>query len=201
MRIISCEQGTDEWFQARLGCPSGSGFAKLITATGKSSTSADTYINELIAELVIGEQQHITPNEWMIRGTELEPDARAFYEFERDVQVQEVGFCKHDSMECGISPDGLVGDDGGIEIKCPKASTHIKYLRNQQLPTEYKAQVQGALWITGREWWDFLSYHPSLPPFLIRVLPDQKYIEALANEVTFACDIIERETKKIKETL
>lgn len=201
MRILVHEQGSPEWLMSRLGCPSGSGFSKLITATGKSSTQSEGYVNELIAEKVIGEIPENNPNEWMQRGTELEPDARAFYEFEADVTVDEVGFCMHDVYECGVSPDGLVGDAGGLEIKCPKPSTHIKYLRSYELPSEYKAQVMGCLWITEREWWDFLSYHPSLPPMLIRVSRDEEYIQALEKEVIKACETIERMTQKIRSMI
>lgn len=200
MRIIKAEQGTDEWLMARLGCPSGSGFSKLITSTGKESTSRTAYVNGLIAEKVIGGIPETYDNEWMARGRDLEPDARAFYEFERGVTVTEVGFCKHDEYECGISPDGLV-DGGGLEIKCPAPSTHVKYFRAGKLPNEYKAQVMGCLWITGREWWDFLSYHPSLPPMLIRVERDEDYIKELERIVIDACKEIETETKNLEKYL
>ncbi len=205
MRILVHEQGSPEWLMARLGCPSGSGFSKLVTSTGKPSTSAETYINELIAEKVIGEPPENNPNEWMQRGTLLEPDARAFYEFDRDVTVTEVGFCMHDVLECGVSPDGLVGDAGGLEIKCPKPSTHIKYLRSQagylqkkEPPVEYYQQVMGCLWITEREWWDFLSYHPSLPPMLVRVERNEAYIKQLAEQVERACEIIQNQVEYIR---
>ena len=201
MRIIKAEQGTDEWLMARLGCPSGSGFSKLITSTGKESTSRTAYVNGLIAEKVIGDIPETYDNEWMARGRELEPDARAFYEFERSVTVEEVGFCKHDTYECGISPDGFVGNEGGLEIKCPAPSTHVKYFRAGKLPNEYKAQVMGCLWITGREWWDFLSYHPSLPPMLIRVERDEDYIKELERIVIDACKEIETETKNLEKYL
>jgi|TARA_R100000479_G_scaffold172357_1_gene116877 hypothetical protein len=200
MRIIEAEQGTDEWLMARLGCPSGSGFSKLITAQGKESTSRATYVNALIAEKVIGEPPPVWENEWMIRGRELEPDARAFYEFERRCTVREVGFCKHDDYECGISPDGLV-TDGGLEIKCPAPATHVKYFRAGKLPSEYKAQVQGCLWITKRKWWDFLSYHPSLPPMLIRVERDEDFIKELERIVIDVCKEIELETKNLEKYL
>ena len=192
------EQRSKEWFAARLGCPSGSGFSKLIKADGKPSSSADTYINELIAQKVIGEIPETYENEWMIRGRELEPDAKAWYEFANGVTVQDVGFIKHDHFECGVSPDGLVNADGGLEIKCPAPSTHVKYLRDGKLPAIYKPQVMGCMWITGRKWWDFLSYHPSMPPFLIRVHWDSDYIVALSKEVEKACEIIAEETRKIE---
>ena len=200
MKILEMEQGTQEWLEARLGCPSGSGFSKLITASGTPSSSAESYINDLIAELITGESTPFHVTEWMQRGTELEPFARMNYELETDREVTEVGFCMHDILRCGVSPDGLVGD-GGIEIKCPKPSTHVKYLRNGKLPSEYKAQVMGCLWITGREWWDFMSYHPQMPNLLIRVHRDEEYINQLERLVTHACQIIEKEVADIKERL
>jgi dihydrofolate reductase len=123
------------------------------------------------------------------------------YELETDHEVTEVGFCMHDTLRCGVSPDGLIGDDGGIEIKCPKPSTHVKYLRKGTLPSEYKAQVMGCLWITGRQWWDFMSYHPQMPNLLIRVHRDDEYINQLERLVTHACQIIEKEVAEIKEKL
>lgn len=198
MRISKAEQGTTEWLMDRLGCPSGSGFSKLIKADGNPSASANTYINQLIAEKLMNEVPESYENEWMIRGKELEPEAKSWYEFAANADVQEVGFIKHDEYECGVSPDGLVEAHGGLEIKCPAPSTHIKYLRAQRLPSEYKAQVMGCLWITGRKWWDFLSYHPSLPPFLLRVERDQKFIDSLEQIVIKACKEIEQEVKKIE---
>ena len=201
MRIIEAEQGTDEWLMARLGCPSGSGFSKLITAQGKESKSRAAYVNGLITEKAMRKPPPVWENEWMIRGRELEPDARAFYEFERGCTVQEVGFCKHDNYECGISPDGLINSDGGLEIKCPAPPTHYGYFRANKLPPEYKAQVQGCLWITGRKWWDFLSYHPSLPPMLIRVERDEDFIKELERIVIDVCKEIETETKNLEKYL
>ena len=201
MRIIEAEQGTEEWLRSRIGCPSGSGFSKLITAQGKVSTSRDTYVNQLIAEKVIGDIPETYTNEWMQRGKQLEPEARAFYEFEREMVVTETGFIKHDDYECGVSPDGLVSLDGGLEIKCPAPATHVRYLRQGRLPSEYKAQVMGCLWITNRDWWDFLSYHPSLPPFLIRVERDEEFIKALEEIVFDACNEIKQEAEKLEKLL
>lgn len=202
MKILDLEQGTIEWLQARLGCPSGSGFSKLITSSGTPSSSAETYINQLIAELVTGETTHVHVTEAMQRGTELEEFARMNYELETDREVRQVGFCMPDNnLRCGVSPDGLIEDDGGIEIKCPAPSTHVKYLRKGKLPSEYKAQVQGCLWITEREWWDFMSYHPQMPNLLIRVHRDDEYINQLERLVTHACQIIEKEVADIKEKL
>ena len=198
MRIVGYEQGTEAWLESRLGCPSGSGFDKLVTSTGKPSTSAEGYINQLIAELLTGKTTDMKVTEWMQRGTELEPQARNFYELASGNQVQEIGFCKHDSMECGVSPDGLVGDDGALEIKCPSPSVHVSYLRGNKLPTKYVQQCQGVLWICEREWLDFVSYNESMPALIVRVHRDQDFIKALETEVTKACNLIEKEVERLR---
>jgi hypothetical protein len=194
--ILDHEQGTEDWFAARLGVPSASNYSKLITATGKPSTSADGYINQLVAEAVTGERAEFYTNAHMERGTLLEPDARAHYEFICDVETVEVGFCIHDTLKTGCSPDALVGL-GGLEIKCPSGAVHVSYLRDGGLPAAYKQQVMGCMWITGAEWWDFLSYHPEMPSLLIRVERDQKYIDLLAAEVEKAVTAIQEQTQRI----
>ena len=199
MRVINHEQGTQEWLNSRLGCPSGSGFDKLIQASGKPSTQAEGYINQLIAELMTGQTTEVKVTEWMQRGTELEPMARNFYELASGNDVEEVGFCKHDILECGVSPDGLVGDDGGLEIKCPNPATHIAYLRAGVLPTKYKQQVMGCMWITDRQWWDFVSYHETMPALIVRVERDDDYITLLADEVSKAVDTIQLEVNRLRK--
>jgi hypothetical protein len=200
MRVYDFEQGTPEWLNSRLGCPSGSGFDKLITATGKPSTQAEGYVNQLIAELLTGETTYVKKTEWMERGNELEPRARDYYELATGNTVVETGFCKHDKLECGVSPDGIVGDHGLIEIKCPSPSVHVAYLRAGVLPTKYKQQIQGQMWlIDDREWCDFLSYHPSMPALLVRVERDDDYIKLLQAEVEKACETIQTQYQKLKE--
>lgn len=200
MRVIDSVQGTPEWLESRLGCPSGSGFDKLITATGKPSTQADNYINQLIAEKLTGETTYVKVNEWMERGTLLESRARDYYTLMSDIEVEEVGFCKHDGLECGVSPDALsVDGEGGLEIKCPSPPVHVAYLRGGVLPTKYKQQVMGCLWITGRDWWDFVSYHETMPALIVRVERDEDYIKLLQAEVEKACETIQTQFQKLKE--
>ena len=196
MRLIECEQGSDEWISARLGIPSASMFGKIITTQGKWSTQADAYINQLVAEKLTGEQTYVYQNEHMARGTELEPEARAMYEFIKEVEVNEVGFCLHDTLDAGCSPDGLIAEDGGLEIKCPAPATHVEYLKAGVLPSKYKQQVMGCLWITGREWWDFVSYHPTMKTLIVRVERDEEYITALEECVTKAVDLINEGVEK-----
>jgi len=196
MRIDQNEQGSFEWLAARLGIPSASMFAKIVTTKGAWSTSADTYINQLVAERLTGEREEVFQSHHMIRGTELEPDARDLYSLMTNSEVIEVGFCLHDTLAAGCSPDGLIGEDGGLEIKCPAPSTHVEYLRGGVLPSKYKQQVMGCLWITGREWWDFVSYHPTMKPLIVRVERDEEYIAALETCVTKAVHLIEQNVEK-----
>jgi hypothetical protein len=196
MRIDQNEQGSPEWLAARLGIPSASMFAKLVTTKGIWSASADAYINQLVAERLTGEREEVFQSHHMLRGTELEADARDLYSLISDAEVTEVGFCLHDTLSAGCSPDGLIGEDGGLEIKCPAPSTHVEYLRGGVLPSKYKQQVMGCLWITGREWWDFVSYHPTMKPLIVRVERDEEYIAALEKCVTKAVNLIDENVEK-----
>lgn len=182
MRIIDCEQQTPEWYAARLGIPTASEFGKILTPkTMKLSASADAYIDRLIDELVRpGAERSWGGNRHTERGNACEPDARELYAFMReDARVRTVGFVLRDDGRAGCSPDALVDDDGGLEIKCPDGPTHVAYLRAGTLPDEYKAQVHGSLIVTGRAWWDFLSYCEGYAPLIVRVTPDD-YTKKLA---------------------
>ena len=179
MRLIECEQGSEEWLKARLGIPSASNFSKLITMKGTLSTQAKAYVDALVAETITGESTYVKVTDAMQRGTELEPYARERYFYETGNSVEEVGFCLHDDYQAGASPDGLIGEDGGLEIKCPLGGTMVSYLRVGRLPSKYWQQVQGCLHITGRKWWDFMAYHPDMKPLIVRVERDEAFIAAL----------------------
>lgn len=178
MRVFNCEQGTSEWLQCRLGIPTASCFGKILAPTGKASTQAVQYRRELIAERDTGEATYFEPTEWMQRGTELEGEARAWYEFDRNCEVEQVGFVLSDHGY-GCSPDGLISANGMAEIKCPKPSTHVGYVLDAKLPTTYKPQVQGQLLVCERDWCDFISYLPGAKPMVIRVERDEAYISLL----------------------
>lgn len=197
MIILNDEQGSPEWLASRLGRPSASMFGKLITGTGKPSSSAESYINELIGERLTGRSKPFFTNEHMERGTALEPEAREAYEYITDFEVVETGFILDDSEEFGCSPDGLVGNDGGLEIKCPSTGVHVSYLRKKVVPAKYYQQVQGCMWITGRDWWDFMSYHPEMPHLLVRATRNEKFIKAMATEVLAAVETITTETERL----
>ena len=179
MIILNCKQGSDEWKQARLGIPTASQFSRIITPkTLKPSSSAEGYIYQLVAEYMLGEPLDDEASDFMLRGTALEEEAVRWYEFERMEETTEVGFILRDDRRVGCSPDRLVGEPGGLEVKCPSPAVHIGYL-DGNVSEKYRCQVQGGLWISGRQWWDVLSYHPLLPKSLIRVERDEKFIAAL----------------------
>ena len=194
MKIITADQGTPEWFAARLGLATGSKFSDVL-AGGKGLTRK-AYAVQLALEIVTGKQAETFTNQAMQDGTEREPIARALYEAHTGNFVDEVGFFRHDSIECGVSPDGLIDEDGGLEIKCPKASTHAGYLAIPAEPSTYTAQIQGCMWVTGRSWWDFVSYHPDFPEnaqlIVRRIKRDSDYIVKLEQAVkSFSKEVAE----------
>jgi len=189
MKIVTCEQRSPEWFAARLGIPTASMFDRIITPSGKPSSQADGYANLLVAEWLSGQPGGMEPTPWMQRGTDCEPEARAFYEMDRGVGVSEVGFITMDEGQAGCSPDGLVGDDGMLEIKVPAPQTHVEYLLSGELPQKYRPQAQGQLMVAERRWCDFLSYHPDMPPVLVRVERDEAFIGKL-NELLGAFTVV-----------
>ena len=197
MIILTDEQGSPEWLASRLGRPSASMFSNLITTSGKPSSSAKKYIAEMVAERLTGRSKPFYTNDHMERGNFLEPEAREAYEFITDLEVVETGFILHDSEEFGCSPDGLVANDGGLEIKCPSDGVHAGYLIDGKVPTKYYQQVQGCMWVTGRDWWDFMSYHPEMPHLLVRAHRNEKYIEAMAEQVEAAVETIVKETERL----
>lgn len=182
MKIIDCIQGSPEWLQARLGIPTASEFHKILTPTGKLSEQSDAYMKTLLAEWLSGQPVDQYENEWMKRGKETEEEARKYYEFTKDVEVQQVGFITLDDGSAGCSPDFLV-DKGAGEIKCPAAWTHVGYLLGDTVATKYWPQVQGQCWIAERDWVDWISYYPTISPIIVRVQRDEEYIMKLASAI------------------
>lgn len=179
-------QGSPEWMKLRRGIPTCSNFDKIFTGGGKLSTQAEGYLCELIGELEVSED-YLTEEEsyisrHMARGIEREDEARRSYEMDTGRKVERVGFLTTECGRFGGSPDGLVDDLGGLEIKCPAPKQHIAWYLKGVMPTEYKPQVHGYLWLTGRVWWDFYSYCPGLPEFRVRVGRDE-YTEKLGEEL------------------
>ena len=180
--IIYCEQQSPEWFAARLGKVTASHFAQAMMA--KSASGRKTYMMKLVAERMTGQPLESYSAKWMEEGCEKEPEARIYYEGVKGVAVEQVGFV--DAGDIGASPDGLIGDDGLLEIKCPFPNTHLEYILAKKLPSVYKAQVHGQLWVTERQWTDFVSYDPrviSRPFWCVRVERDEKYIKEIKTAV------------------
>lgn len=195
-------QGSEEWFAARCGKPTGSMFSKLVTSKGVLSKSIAEYAITLAADMFAGKAlEEWQGNQWTDRGTELEPEARGLYEFKNDCKVEEVGFVTDDDGLWGVSPDGLVGDDGLVEFKCLKPENHVKaILRHEKdgsIDPTYIQQVQGQMLVCGRKWCDLVFYHPSLPLLVIRQEPSKAVQDGL-REAKIA---IIKERDKILETL
>jgi putative phage-type endonuclease len=190
MKIIeTCEQGSEEWLSLRLGKITASRVKDVLTkgrGTSPSKTS-ESYMMELIAEILTGNSKPFFENDAMRWGTETEPQARAMYAVNNDfVDVKEVAFVEHNE-QVGISPDGLVGDDGLLEIKCPNTTTQLKRALSDDYSADYKAQIQMQLWVTEREWCDFVSFDPRLDCsagyLQQRVFRDEEYIEEMKTKV------------------
>lgn len=166
---IECEQGSEAWWQARIGMPTASDFDSILTpAKLDYSRSTTTYRNKLLAEWLRGKPDEGFQSDWMKRGHEVEEEACNAYAFLTDSEPQVVGFCTTDDGRYGCSPDRLIGDDGGLECKCPSPGVHVGYLLDGKIPTTYRLQIIGSLLVTGRNWWDFMSHHPDMEPLILR---------------------------------
>lgn len=183
MNIIDCEQNSPEWYAARLGIPTASEFSTVLAVGPKGGKSPGrvAYLNKLAGEVLTGEPMPHYSNEDMERGKLMEDEARDLYAFQTGAEIHRVGFIRNG--DTGASPDSLIGDKGGLEIKSAAAHIQIARLLADELPSEHKAQVLGSLWVCEREWWDFVSYCPKLPLFVKRVYRDEPYIAKLAQEV------------------
>lgn len=183
LEIISCAQNTPEWHRARMGIPTASSFDAIMTP-GKTKTEQKTrrtYMLKLAGEILTGQPIEMVMTRDMERGHALEPEARDLYTLQAEAKLDRVGFVKRGRVGC--SPDSLIGEDGGLEIKTKAPHLLIDATLKDEFPEEHKAQVQGALWITGRKWWDLAVYWPGLPLFVKRAYRDEAYIETLAAEV------------------
>ena len=183
------EQRSDAWFTARLGKVTASRVADVIAKTKSGySASRDNYMAQLICERLTGQQGESFTNAAMTWGTETEPLARSAFEAYADVMVEEVGFVPHPRIrDSGASPDGLVGAEGMLEIKCPNTATHIDTLLTQTVPGKYITQMQWQMRCCERQWCEFVSFDPRLPQdlqlFVKRVEFDPEYVAMLEKEV------------------
>jgi hypothetical protein len=185
VQIIDCKQGTPEWKYARLGIPTASEFATILSKgrkAGEPSKMRAEYMLTLAGERLTGEiVSEGGGTAAMKRGHVMEAEARKAYAFLRNVDPVQVGFLRNGMA--GASPDSLIDHNGMLEIKSKLPKLHLAVLLEGKLPEEHKAQVQGGLWIAEREWQDFMSYWPKLRPFIVRVYRDEEYIARLKVEV------------------
>lgn len=205
--IEKVEQGTPEWFAARLGNVTASRVADVIAKTKSGyAASRENYMAQLICERMTNTVAESYTNAAMQWGTETEPLARAAYESVADVLVDEVGYIAHPTIErAGASPDGLIGVFGLLEIKCPNTATHIDTLISEQVPTKYITQMQWQMSCTGRTWADFVSFDPRLPSglqmFVKRVEFDAEYVAMLKEEVIKFLAELDAKISKLNERL
>lgn len=196
---IKAEQRTPEWYEARLGKATASRFGDIVAKTRSGySASRNNYAAELVVQRLTNEIPEGFTSSAMQWGIDNEPVALLNYALQTGNEVEETSLWLHDSLDAGASPDGLVGADGLVEIKCPNSATHLETLISKKVPRQYEAQIQGQLWITGRKWCDFVSFDPRLPEnaqmFVARVNRDELFIKELQTEII---DFLEEVQEKV----
>lgn len=201
MQHLQVEQGTEEWFNARLGIPTASNFSKIMTTKCLQSSSFQDYLNTLLAEKIINGKDELNnyKSKMMEHGNETEDEAVKTYQDVTFNKTEKNGIFLNDAGTIGASPDRLVGENGLLEVKCPLASTMVKYMRDDKgCPNTYILQVQGQLWIAEREWCDFITYHPQMPLIINRIYRDEKIITGLTKYLTKFTDLLQSEYERIK---
>lgn len=201
------EQKTDEWFTARLGKVTASRVADVMakTKTGYSA-SRENYMAQLVVERLTQTKAESFTNAAMQWGTDQEPFARAAYEAAQGVMVEEVGFMSHPDIEmAGASPDGLVGDDGMVEIKCPNTAGMIEALLTQKVPAKYFAQMQMQMACAGRQWCDYVVFDPRMPVkaqlFVKRVPRDDVFIKEMETEIVKFLSEVDAQVQQLNQII
>ena len=196
MKIITCDQGTPDWFAARMGMPTASEFSTVLASgkDGGASKTRKTYMHKLAGEILTGQPMEGYSNAHMERGHAMEEEARNFYSLMNGVDPERVGFIVNGDKGC--SPDSLIGNAGMLEVKTKLPHLLIETLLADKFPAEHKAQCQGALWVAEREWIDIAVYWPKLPLFVKRAYRDETYIADLEAAVkqfnSELADLVER---------
>lgn len=200
MQVLNVTQGSDQWYEARRSVMfTASEFDNIITAkTGAKSASVEKLTNKKIAELLLNRKLGFDGNAATERGQELEPDAIDCYAIAKDTEVLNAGFVIADDGFYGASPDGFIGNYGLLEIKSVFDESHVANMLNDKAYLDYYPQLQGQLLCTGRKWVDWMSYHPELPPVIIRVERDEKYIAKLKQYLNEAKELLETKKQKLK---
>jgi putative phage-type endonuclease len=174
---FNIEQHSEAWFEARCGRVTGTRFKALVA--GESTATYKDLVTNIACEIITRRAEETYSNAVMEAGLETEPESRKEYETLLGTEVKQIGFIIPDEDNpyhdwIGISPDGLTPDNGMIEIKCPYMRTHLEYIESGKLPSEYRYQVQGQLFVTGFDYCDFISYVEGMKPFIVRVYPDRE---------------------------
>lgn len=204
MRVHYVEQGSQEWLESRAGCITASSAKALFTTRGEKTASStrETYLNQIIAERMTGKPVDTFKNADMERGNEREGDARELFAKIMDVEVKEVGFHLLDDHDIGCSPDGLFVHNNAnhaVEIKSPRASTHVRYMKNLKVPVEYVQQLQLTMHILDIETMFFMSYHPDLKPLILEVKRDDELLEKALPILIDAANYVKETTEKLNE--
>ncbi len=186
MKIHDCAQGEAEWAVLRAGKITASEADHLLTPEFKERTgeTPKTFLYRKLAEVLYKGPLPGFSSWDTEQGKELEDEARRWYAFTSEDSIRNVGFCEHDNGRAGCSPDALLGEDGGLEIKAPAATNHVRYLMEGILPKDYSAQVHFSMYVTGRKWWRFLSFHRRFPKFILTVERDEEIIAKINAAVT-----------------
>jgi len=198
IEIFECDQGSETWLRIRMGIPTASEFATLLSTgrSGGESKTRRTYLYKLAGERITGTPMESYTNKYMERGKALEPEARDYYQFLTNSKLQRVGFIKNTNKGC--SPDSLIGNDGMLEVKTEAPHLLIERLETDKLPDDHYAQLQGNLWVSEREWIDALIYFPGMQASLKRVFRSDEYIKNLAIAVDKFNDELDSLVERIK---
>lgn len=200
VEIVDCEQNSEAWFQARLGIVTASNFHKVMAqGDGKVRTR---YMRDLAGEIITGRPAETYQNAAMQRGNDMETAAAEEYERSRLVKLQRVGFIRNSGLlkyaVVGASPDALIGNDGGLEIKTMIPALLIELLeKGAALPSEHRAQIHGSMWVCERKWWDFKIFYPGMPDYTARIVRDEGYIK----EIGTAVEVFSYELRKLVEKI
>ena len=190
LTVYDCEQGSEDWFRARMGIPTASEFGTVLAPrAGSEGKMRRTYLHKLAGEIITGEPMERYGNAHMDRGHEMEAEARSLYAFMSDADPTQIGFLRNGQKGC--SPDSLIGDAGMLEIKTKLPHLLIDCILKDDFPAEHKAQCQGALWVAEREWVDIAVYWPRMPLFVKRAYRDEEYISKLSDAIdAFNADLV-----------
>jgi hypothetical protein len=201
MKIIPVQQNSLEWLVARSGLPTASEFDNLLTPKfePRKGQMVESYLAQKLAERWLGGALPGFMSLDMDFGKILEDEAKPYYTLMFDEEIQSVGLVTTDDGKIGCSPDGLIGDAGGIELKCPEAKTHVKYLMAGKLPDDYALQVHGSIFVTGRAWWKFMSYRRRFPAYVTTIERDEKIITIISETIYAFCEKLDAGFKRLCE--